>query len=251
MSSTKCTLKKEVKNEINKYIDSEFITEMIKEIVSYINTTNKVRIIDSSFDENDENSRVNLISDGAFNIDDYMYVKDFLYELSWEGSYIKAFKESESSDGVKGKSKYIPMKISEESDFTYKYIPKDIASILYEKVENSMQLRKGELYKEFKNRYTSEYLFSRARWYKRSRDGKVYCDIDLNELDEDRKIKYEEQIKAEIGNAYKTRWGNLVASKVVSLNNELLLDTYNEGCKILGIKSEYLAETIECDKSYN
>lgn len=251
MSSTKCTLKKEVKNEINKYIDSEFIIEMIKEIVNYINTTNKVKIVDSNFDEEDENSRVNLISDGSFNIDDYIYVKDFLYELSWEGSYIKEFKESELSDVLKDRSKYIPMKITEESDVKYKYIPKDIATILFEKVEKSMQLRKGELYKEFKKRYTLEYLFSRVRWYKRSRDGKVYCDIDLKELDEDKRVKYEEQIKAEIGNAYKARWGNLVAAKVVSLNNELLLDTYNEGCALLGITNEYLAEIIECDKSYN
>lgn len=251
MSSTKCTLKKEVKNEINKYIDSEFIKEMIKEIVNYINTTNKVKIDDSKFNEDDENSRVNLIGKGSFNIDDYMYVKDFLYELSWEGSYIKELKESELSDGVKGRSKYIPIKITDESDVTYKYIPKDIATILFEKVEKSMQLRKGELYKEFKTRYSSEYLFTRARWYKRSRDGKVYCDIDLKELDEDKRVKLEEQIKAEIGNAYKARWGNAVAAKVLSLENELLLDIYDEGCKLLNITNEYLAEVIEPDKSYN
>ena len=34
MGSSKCSLRKEVKNEIAKYIDSEFTIEMIKESVN-------------------------------------------------------------------------------------------------------------------------------------------------------------------------------------------------------------------------
>ena len=36
MGSVKCTLRKEVKNDMNKYIDTEFINEVIKEITIYI-----------------------------------------------------------------------------------------------------------------------------------------------------------------------------------------------------------------------
>ncbi|MBX7367811.1 helicase-related protein [Clostridium chauvoei] len=249
MGSIKCTLRKEVKNEINKYIDNEFITEMIKEIINYIRTTHKVKIDDSEFDKEDAESKVILKDDGPFNIYDYMYVKDFLYELSWEGSYIKELKESEYSDNSKGRSKYIPQKITEDSEVLYKYIPKDIATVLYEKVEASMEIKKGQLYKEFKKKYNEEFLFNSVRWYKRSRDGKIYCDIDLNEIDENKKIRLEEQIKTEIGNSYKTRWGNDVVAKVISLDNKLLLDIYDEGCKILGIKNEYSSEVIEADNS--
>ena len=89
MGSNKCTLRKEIKNEIAKYIDNEFMNETMKEIVNYIKTTSKVVIDDSNYDESDIDSRVELKDNGAFNIHDYMYVKDFLYELSWEGSYVE------------------------------------------------------------------------------------------------------------------------------------------------------------------
>ena len=36
MGSIKCTLRKETKNEIAKYIDNEFINETIKEIVGFV-----------------------------------------------------------------------------------------------------------------------------------------------------------------------------------------------------------------------
>lgn len=43
-----------------------------------------------------------LKDNGAFNIHDYMYVKDFLYELSWEGSYVEVLEEDEDTiDGKK------------------------------------------------------------------------------------------------------------------------------------------------------
>lgn len=249
MGSIKCTLRKEVKNEINKYIDNEFIIEMIKEIVNYIKTTHKVKIDDSEFDKDNEDSRVILSDNGLFNIYDYMYVKDFLYELSWEGSYIKELKESEYSDNIKGRSKYIPPKITDDSEVSYKYVPKDIATVLYEKVEKSMEFKKGQLYKDFKQKYNEEFLFNSVRWYKRSRDGKIYCDIDLKDLDENKKVRLEEQIKTEIGNGYKTRWGSPVESKVISLENKLLLDVYNQGCNILGFKSEYSSDIIEAENS--
>ena len=95
MGSNKCTLRKEIKNEIAKYIDNEFMNETMKEIVNYIKTTSKVVIDDSNYDESDIDSRVELKDNGAFNIHDYMYVKDFLYELSWEGSYVEVLEEDE------------------------------------------------------------------------------------------------------------------------------------------------------------
>ena len=249
MSSIKCTLRKETKNEINKYIDNEFILEMIKEIYNYINIMHKVEIDDSNFNKENEESRVILKDNGPFNIYDYIYTKDFLYELSFDGTYIKELDESELKGNVKGRSKYIPAKITEDSKVLYKYVPKDIATVLYEKVEKSMEKRKGDLYKDFKKKYNRDYLFNSVRWYKRSRDGKVYCDIDLDELDESKKIKLEEQIKTEIGNAYKIRWASDVSSKVASLENKLLLDVYDEGCKLLGVKNQYLLEIVESDSS--
>lgn len=251
MGSTKCTLRKEVKNEISKYIDNEFVLEMTKEIVNYIKTTHKVYIDDSSFDKNDKDSKVILKDNGPFNIYDYMYVKDFLYELSWEGSYVAEAKEIEDGNYPKGVSKFIPRKVIDDSDAEYKYVPADIATVLYKRVAEAMELKKGELYKNFKKRYNTEYLFDSVRWYKRSRDGKVYYDMDLEELDENKKIKLEEQIKAEIGNGYKTRWGSEVSSKVSPLDNKLLLDIYEEGCKLLGIPNEYSVEIVEDDNSYN
>ncbi|MGL4774372.1 MAG: helicase-related protein, partial [Clostridium sp.] len=249
MGSMKCSLRKEVKNDINKFIDNEFILEMKKEIYNYINTVHKVKIDDSEFDKEDGESRVILNDNGPFNIYDYMYAGDFLYELSWEGDYIKELDESEYSDNIKGRSKYIPAKITEDSKCIYKYIPKDIATVLYEKVEKSMEKRKGELYKEFKNRYNQEYLFNSVRWYKRSRDGKVYCDIDLNELEDNKKVRLEEQIKTEASNAYKTRWGSDTHSKVASLYNKLLIEVYDEACKLLGVENPYLPDIVVGDNS--
>ena len=251
MGSTKCTLRKEAKNEIAKYIDNEFVLEMIKEIVNYMKTTHKVQIDDSEFDKYDVESKVSLKDNGPFNIYDYMYVKDFLYELSWEGSYVEDLEEMELSIESKGGSKYIPKKIPADCKKIYKYVPKDIATVLYERVEEAMEQKKGELYKNFKKRYNTEYLFNSVRWYKRTRDGKVYYDIDLEELEDDKKVKLEEQIKAEIGNGYKSRWGSAVAAKVISLENKLLLDIYDEGCRLLGIINEYSTEIVEEDNSYN
>ena len=233
MGSVKCTLRKEVKNDINKYIDTEFINEAIKEITIYIKTTNKVQIDDSEFDENDINSRVILKDDGKFNIYDYTYVKDFIYELSWEGSYVEEVEEDSFDD----------KKI-------YKYVPKDIATVIYEKVEKAMEQKKNELYKKFKKRYTGDFLFNSVRWYKRSRNGKVYYDMDLEELSPEKKIKLEEKIKAELGNGFKSRWGSPIASKIVSLEEKLLLDVYDKGCDLLDIENEYSTEVVEADNSY-
>ncbi|CUN50398.1 helicase-related protein [Clostridium disporicum] len=262
MGSSKCSLRKEVKNEIAKYIDSEFTIEMIKEIVNYIRTTHRVKIDDSSFDKYNPESKVTLKDNGPFNIYDYMYVKDFLYELSWEGSYVEALEEIEFSNESKDKfknvqkvnkgvSKYIPKKNATISEIVYKYVPKDIAAVLYEKVEKTMELKKGELYKSFKKRYNTEYLFNSVRWYKRTRDGKVYYDIDLQELDDNKRVRLEEQIKTEIGNGYKSRWGSHISAKVISLEDKLLLDVYNEGCKLLEIPNEYYTEIVKEENSYN
>lgn len=236
MSSIKCTLRKEVKNEIAKYIDSEFINETIKEITIYIKTTNKVKIDDSEFDENDIDSKVILKDDGAFNVYDYTYVKDFIYELSWEGSYVKELEEDDFTN---------------ESKEVYKYLPKEIAAVIYEKVEKTMEQRKGDLYKKFKSRYNEDFLFNSVRWYKRTRDGKVYYDMDLEELSSDKKIKLEEKIKAEVGNGFKTRWGSPVAAKVAPLEEKLLLDIYDKGCDVLDIDNEYSTEVVEGDNSYD
>ena len=116
MSSIKCTLRKETKNEIAKYIDNEFINETIKEIVKYIKEVNKVQIDDSNYNKYDINSKVDLIDNGPFNIYDYTYVKDFLYEVSWEGSYIEDLKEIEEND---------------DDTPVYKYEPKDIATVIF------------------------------------------------------------------------------------------------------------------------
>lgn len=236
MGSIKCSLRKEVKNDIAKYIDTEFINEAIKEITIYIKTTHKVHIDDSEFNENDIDSKVTLNDGGKFNVYDYTYVKDFIYELSWEGSYVKELEEDN---------------FTEEDKEVYKYIPKDIAAVIYEKVEKSMEQKKGELYKKFKKRYTEDFLFNSVRWYKRSRDGKIYYDMDLEELSPDKKIKLEEKIKAEVGNGFKSRWGSPVASKVAPLEEKLLLDIYDKGCDLLGIENEYSTEVVEADNSYN
>lgn len=234
MGSIKCTLRKEIKNEIAKYIDSEFINEAIKEITVYIKTINKVQIDDSEFNENDVDSKVNLKDDGAFNVYDYTYVKDFIYELSWEGSYIKELKEDEFTNECKE---------------VFKYVPKDIASVIYEKVAKTMEQKKGELYKIFKKRYNEDFLFNSVRWYKRTRDGKVYYDMNLEELSSEKKIKLEEKIKAEIGNGFKSRWGSPVISKVAPIEEKLLLDIYDKGCELLDIHNEYCTEVVLEDNS--
>lgn len=236
MGSNKCTLRKEIKNEIAKYIDNEFMNETMKEIVNYIKTTSKVVIDDSNYDESDIDSRVELKDNGAFNIHDYMYVKDFLYELSWEGSYVEVLEEDE--DTIDGKK-------------VFKYEGKDIATVIYEKVDAIMETKKGKLYKEFKKRYTEEYLFNSVRWYKRSREGKIYYDIDLEEISDDKKRSLQEMIKTEVGNAFKSRWGSPVASKVSSLEDKLLLDIYERGCSLLGVENEYYIEFVSEDNSYN
>ena len=236
VGSIKCTLRKETKNDIAKFIDREFINEAIKEITIYIKTTNKVQIDDSNFNEKDSNSKVSLKDDGSFNVYDYTYVKDFIYELSWEGSYIHELKENEFTNEV---------------EEVYKYLPREIASVIYEKVANAMEERKEKLYKEFKKRYNEDFLFNSVRWYKRTRDGKVYYDMNLEELSSDKKVALEEKIKVEIGNGFKTRWGSPVTSKVAPLEDKLLLDIYDKGCELLGIENQYSTEVVKADNSYD
>lgn len=219
MSSTKFTLRRETKNEITKYIDNEFINETIKEIVRYIDCVHKVEIDDSSYDEHDKNAEIKLIDKGSFNINDYIFVKDFLSDISWNGSYIEYEKENETLD---------------KSEIAYKYEPLDIGHVIYEKVSEAMKLQKNDIYKNFKKRYTEEYLFGAVRWYQRTRDGKVYYDLDLENINPDKKRSLEERIKTEIANAYKSRWGSSIISKVDVLGDELLLDVYNIGCNLLG-----------------
>ena len=88
----------------------------------------------------DSNSKVSLKDDGSFNVYDYTYVKDFIYELSWEGSYINELKENEFTNEV---------------EEVYKYLPREIASVIYEKVCkcNIRSKEKEKNYKEFKKRY--------------------------------------------------------------------------------------------------
>ena len=179
MASTKFTLSREVRNEITQYIDREFINELLKEIVKYIKTTGKAAIDDSSFNERDTTSRVSLIDSGSFNVYEYMYTKDFLEEISWEGSYVnEEIEDDETHDYIK----------------VFKYEPKDIGQVIYEKVQNSMEQKKSILYKEFKSRYTDEFLFNSVRFYKRTRDGKVYYDVDIQQLNPDKKRSLEDSL---------------------------------------------------------
>lgn len=230
MGSIKFTLKRDTRNEITKYIDKEFVNEVIKEIVTYINSVHKVEIDDSNYNEYDESSRIELIDKGSFDINDYMFVKDFLSEISWNGSYVEYERENEESDTV---------------ELVYKYEPLDISHIIYEKVSNIMEQKKNDIYKQFKKRYTEEYLFGSVRWYKRTRDGKVYYDMDLENINPEKKRSLEERIKTEIGNAFKSRWGSSIISKAAILDDELLLDVYEKGCILLGITNEYSTEIIE------
>lgn len=230
MGSIKFTLKRDTRNEITKYIDKEFVNEVIKEIVTYINSVHKVEIDDSNYNEYDENSRIELMDKGSFNINDYMFVKDFLSEISWNGSYVEYERENEESDTV---------------ELVYKYEPLDIGHIIYEKVSKIMEQKKNDIYKQFKQRYTEEYLFGSVRWYKRTRDGKVYYDMDLENINPEKKRSLEERIKTEIGNAFKSRWGSSIISKAAILDDELLLDVYEKGCILLGITNEYSTEIVE------
>ena len=74
--------------------------------------------------------------------------------------------------------------------------------------------------------------------------------MDLEELGPEKKIKLEEKIKAELGNGFKSRWGSPIASKIVSLEEKLLLDVYDKGCDLLDIENEYSTEVVEADNSY-
>ena len=106
MGSTKFTLTREVRNEISQYIDNEFMNEILKEAVKYIQTTGKVEIDDSSFNQYDENSKIILKDIGTFNVYDYMYFKDFLDEVSWEGSYVENEEEVPGSNDYRKIIKY-------------------------------------------------------------------------------------------------------------------------------------------------
>ena len=61
----------------------------------------------------------------------------------------------------------------------------------------------------------------------------------------------QEKIKTEVGNAFKSRWGSAVASKVSQLEDKLLLDIYDRGCSLLEVENEYYIEFISEDNSYN
>jgi len=236
MSSIKFTLTRQIKNEIAEYIDTQFINETIKEIVRYINNIHKVEIDESSYDEYNKNSKIQLIDMGAFNLNDYMFVKDFLNEISWNGTYIKYGKEIEESDEILE---------------AYKYESFDIRHVIYEKVSNIMKEKKNEIYKQFKKRYTEEYLFGTVKWYKRTRDGKVYYDIDLENINVDKKRCLEERIKTEISNGFKSRWGSSIYSKVSVLDDELFLDIYEKGCNFLNITNEHIIDIIKPENSSN
>lgn len=234
MASTKFTLSREVRNEIAQYIDAEFIKELLQEIVRYIKTTGKVKIDDSFFNERDENSRVSLIDKGSFNVYDYMYTKDFLEEISWEGSYVQDETEDEETHD------YIKV---------FRYEPKEISQVLYEKVKSSMEQKKALLYKEFKKKYNEEFLFSSVRFYKRTRDGKEYYDINLQEINPDKKRSLAERIKTELANAFKSRWGSSIISKVSSVDDELMLECYEKGCTLLGIPNDCFTECVEASET--
>ena len=229
MSSIKFTLTREIRNEIADYIDNEFINEALKETVKYINTMKKVEIDDSLYDEEDSKSTIKLIDRGSFNVYDYMYFKDFLSELSWEGSYIEKELEIEDCDKLKK---------------VFRYEPKDIGQIIYENIKANMEQKKGVLYKKFKEKYDDEFLFSSICFYKRTRDGREYYNVDIHELNSDKKRSLKEKIKTELGNAFKSRWGSSIISKVSCINDELMLDVYERGCELLNIPNDYFTECV-------
>lgn len=231
MGATKFLLTKEIKNQISKYIDEEFNNEILKETVNYIQNERKAEIDDSSFNMEDKNSKINIIDKGKFNVYDYMYFKDFLNDISWEGSYV----ECETIDEEKP---YLYKK-------TYKYMPKDIGEIIYEKVKYNMEQKKGLIYKEFKKNYTdSKFLFESVRFYKRTRDGKEYYDINEQELNCDKKKSLEERIKTELGNTFKSKWASFTNSKMLNIENEFMLDVYDRGCRLLNLNNEYYTECV-------
>ncbi|WP_455810377.1 hypothetical protein [Clostridium butyricum] len=208
MGSIKFTLTREVRNEISQYIDNEFMNEILKEAVKYIQTTGKVEIDDSSFNQYDENSKIILKDIGTFNVYDYMYFKDFLDEVSWEGSYV------ENEEEVPGSNDYRKI---------IKYEPKDVGHVIYEKVKNNMEQKKSLIYKEYKKKYNEEFLFESVRFYKRTRDGKEYYEIKADELNQDKKRSIVESIKTEFANAFKSRWGTSIISKISFLMMNLCL----------------------------
>ena len=229
MGSTKFTLTREVRNEISQYIDNEFMNEILKEAVKYIQTTGKVEIDDSSFNQYDENSKIILKNIGTFNVYDYMYFKDFLDEVSWEGSYV------ENEEEVPGSNDYRKI---------IKYEPKDVGYVIYEKVKNNMEQKKSLIYKEYKKKYNEEFLFESVRFYKRTRDGKEYYEIKADELNQDKKRSIVESIKTEFANAFKSRWGTSIISKISFAHDELMLDAYEKGCILLGIENEYFTQSV-------
>lgn len=253
MASTKFTLSREVRNEIAQYIDNEFINEILKEAVKYIKTTEKVKIDNSFFDEEDENSRISIVENGSFNVYDYMYFKDFLEELSWEGSYVKDKVENNNIQYCDNKMQNFEDDASSlicNSDHhnyrnIFRYEPKDVGEVIYKKVQKSMEQKKALIYKEFKKKYNEEFLFSSVRFYKRTRDGKEYYDMNMEELNPDKKISLEERIKTELGNAFKSRWGTSMISKCAAVEDELMLEAYEKGCLLLGIPNDYFTECIE------
>ena len=236
MGSIKFTLTREIRNEIAEYIDNEFINETLKETVNYIKTIGKVEINDSFYDEEDKDSRIKLIDKGSFNVYDYIYFKDFLTELSWEGTYVE--KEIEIED-------------SNEYRNVYRYEPKDVGHVIYEKVKSNMEHKKALIYKTFKEKYDEEFLFNSVRFYKRMRDGKEYYDINIKELNKDKKRSIEERIKTEISNAFKSRWGGSIISKVSSLDDKQMLDIYERGCLLLDIPNDYITECVHESHSEN
>ncbi|MGN0145466.1 MAG: RNA helicase, partial [Clostridium sp.] len=227
MSSVKFTLTREIRNEISEYIDNAFIDETLKETINYIKTTGKVEIDDSFYDEEDPDSRVQLIDKGPFNIYDYIYFKDFTSELSWNGFYFQTV----VADGESYKT-------------VYRYEPKDVGYIIYAKVAENMDKKKNHIYKLFKEKYNEEFLFNSIRFYKRTRDGKEYYELNIDELNPDKKRSLEERIKTELGNAFKSRWGSSVESKVSSLDDMFMLDIYERGCRILDIPNDYFTECV-------
>ena len=72
---------------------------------------------------------------------------------------IAEIKKAEHAEtGISEDEKYVEEKlkeIEENDDDTpvYKYEPKDIATVIYEKVATIMEQKKGELYKKFKSKY--------------------------------------------------------------------------------------------------
>lgn len=224
-------LSKESRSTISNFIDKEFIKEAEKEIVLYIKNNQKISIDYEQYDENDIESRISIIEEGPFNIYEYIYTEELLEETSKEGSYAQTKKEENG-----------------EYKTVYMYKPKDIGTVIYEKVQRNLEHRKNEIYKEFKKQYyNEEFLFKSAKWYKRTRDGKEYFDLDLNEINPDKKRSFEERIKTEIGNTFKSRFGSMTDRKMLLLKGTLTLELYENGCINLNIENNYKVDVVkEC-----